>query len=240
MDAPPAPPGAPLAPEEVHAVLSHLSREFGRPLEALRTALGRLDPRSPCGGDEGFDHAGSMAFVCDDLLALTGGYLDYLWIARGGRAPRFRPVRLSALLQEADRRSSPEAGPRTWLCALDGRDAEVAADAAMCGEVLARLADNALRYTPPDASIRVAAAKAGASWTMIVEDTGPGVPEADRERMFEPFARLARDVRRGIPGAGLGLALCRALVDRMGGTIAIDAPPGGGTRVIVRFSLAPG
>jgi len=99
--------------------------------------------------------------------------------------------------------------------------------------VLHNLLTNALRHTPSDGAIAVVVSPREQDVTVAVEDTGEGVSEADRERMFERFWR--GESSRTTPGSGLGLAIARGLVEAQGGRIWTESRPGGGARV--SFSL---
>jgi signal transduction histidine kinase len=98
--------------------------------------------------------------------------------------------------------------------------------------VLFNLIQNAIRHTPADGSVTVAAEPVGESVEIEVADTGSGIPTRDRERVFEPFFR--GDASRGSGGSGLGLSICRAIIEVHGGRIWLDEQSGG-TRV--RFTL---
>ena len=95
--------------------------------------------------------------------------------------------------------------------------------------VLYNLLTNALRHTPADGAIAVVAKLEPGSVTVAVEDTGDGISSADRERMFERFWR--GDSARTSPGAGLGLAIARGLVEAQGGRIWAENRPEGGARI---------
>ncbi|HMS58639.1 MAG TPA: PAS domain S-box protein [Tepidiformaceae bacterium] len=101
-------------------------------------------------------------------------------------------------------------------------------------QVLTNLLSNAQKYTPPDAPVEVLAVEREADVEISVLDRGPGLTEDEARRIFEPFTRLQRDRYRG-PGSGLGLAVCRRLVELMGGTIDARPRPGGGA--IFQFRL---
>lgn len=113
-------------------------------------------------------------------------------------------------------------------------------------EVISNLLDNALRFTPRGGSIRVALEANPAEHTvsLVVEDTGSGIAEADAARVFDRFyqANAARDRRDGRRGGGLGLSICKAIVESHGGTISLDSQPGedghGWTRVTVTLPWA--
>jgi signal transduction histidine kinase len=100
--------------------------------------------------------------------------------------------------------------------------------------VLFNLIQNAIRHTPPDGSVVVRAESTGPEVQIEIADTGEGITTADRERIFEPFFRGGTQAARGDAGAGLGLAISRAIVEAHGGRIWL-AGSGPGTRV--RFSL---
>jgi signal transduction histidine kinase len=115
--------------------------------------------------------------------------------------------------------------------------------------VLRNLLDNALRYTPAGGRVRVAAALAARTQTpaihVSVEDTGPGLPEGDAERVFERFYRSARARTRAAPtaaisGAGLGLTIARGLVQAHGGRMWAENVPGAGAafHFLLPLSLA--
>ena len=98
--------------------------------------------------------------------------------------------------------------------------------------VLFNLIQNAIRHTPEDGSVTVAAESAGQAIEVEVADTGSGIPALERERIFEPFFR--GDASRASGGSGLGLSICRAIIEVHGGRIWLDSAEGG-TRV--RFTL---
>jgi len=103
--------------------------------------------------------------------------------------------------------------------------------------LLANLVDNAIRYTPGGGQVDVAVLHEGGGTTLVVRDTGPGIPAAERERVFDRFYR--RDGTH-VEGSGLGLAIVKAIAERHGATITLDDGPGGrGLVVRVAFPTAP-
>ena len=85
--------------------------------------------------------------------------------------------------------------------------------------------------------MRVTARADSDSWTVVVADSGPGIPPDAIEMVFEPFFRLARDDHSGVEGNGLGLAICRELVTQLQGEIHLSSVVGEGTAVTIRFPL---
>ncbi len=105
-------------------------------------------------------------------------------------------------------------------------------DSRQLGKVLLNVLGNALKFTPPGGEVRVSAAAADAQVTLSVRDTGPGIPPAELERVFEPYRRSGVTRARG---TGLGLAICREIIDRHGGLIWGESQLDRGTTI--RFSL---
>ncbi len=132
---------------------------------------------------------------------------------------------------------APAAAHRVSLI-VDGPATLVHADHDRIRQVLFNLLDNAIRFSPPGAPVRVTVTSAPDGVTVSVQDNGPGIPAADQARVFERFYRAdksrARDLR-GAAGAGLGLAIAQALIQAHGGQIALDSREGQGTTV--RFTL---
>jgi len=106
-------------------------------------------------------------------------------------------------------------------------------DGVLIEQVLINLLDNASKYTPPGSPIDLAASAARDAVTITVADRGPGLPPGDEQRVFDKFYRVQR---AGAPGGvGLGLPICRGIVEAHGGRIGAENRPGGGT--VFRFTL---
>ena len=113
--------------------------------------------------------------------------------------------------------------------------ARIEGDAFLLKEMLNNLLDNAVRYTQPGGQVTVRVARTPGSLTVAVEDNGPGIPEAERERVFERFHRV---LGSGAEGCGLGLAIVREIALAHGGLASIGpgaAAGGTAARVVLPF-----
>jgi two-component system sensor histidine kinase KdpD len=115
--------------------------------------------------------------------------------------------------------------------------ADVVADPPLLERVIANLVANAVRHTPPGASVRVTASALADRVELRVIDRGPGLPPEDRDGIFEPFQRTGDT--DNTTGLGLGLALSRGLTEAMSGTLTPEDTPGGGLTMVVSLPAAP-
>jgi two-component system OmpR family sensor kinase len=108
-------------------------------------------------------------------------------------------------------------------------------DEASLHTLFANLLDNALRYTPAGGAVTVALQQQGATLVVGIEDSGPGIPAQERERVFDRFYR-----RAGVEpeGSGLGLAIVKAIADRHGFKVSLDSAAAGGLSVRIEAPAA--
>jgi signal transduction histidine kinase len=98
--------------------------------------------------------------------------------------------------------------------------------------------DNAVKYSPDGGRVVVRLEPDGSRLRLAVEDQGLGIPAGEHERIFEKFYRLDPNLTRGVGGTGLGLYICRALVERMGGRVSVRSEEGAGSTFTVELPLA--
>ncbi|HUA85439.1 MAG TPA: ATP-binding protein [Bryobacteraceae bacterium] len=113
------------------------------------------------------------------------------------------------------------------------------ADRELLGLAVRQLVDNALKYSPPGSPIAVSAGSEDHRVVIRVQDRGGGIPERDRERIFEKFQRRAAE-KNGVPGTGLGLFIAREIVRAHGGEIAVSSEPGQGSEFRVTLPMDNG
>jgi signal transduction histidine kinase len=106
-------------------------------------------------------------------------------------------------------------------------------------QVVTNLLANAIKFSPPGGEVAVAAhAHAEGLVRLVVEDAGPGIPPAERERVFDKFYQVGRVEGERRPGTGLGLTIARHLVELHGGRIWVEDAPGGGAAFVVLLPVA--
>jgi two-component system, OmpR family, sensor kinase len=162
-----------------------------------------------------------MSRFVDDLLLLARAELDDFL--------RLEPFELGALTDELLDKAEG-LGRRAWR--LEGRgDAVIVADRQRLTQAVMGFAHNAVQHTDDDDPIWLGTAVDDREARLWVRDAGPGIPAADQERIFERFAR-AGTARRS-EGAGLGLAIARAIAEAHGGRVELSSRPGAGATFTV-------
>jgi two-component system sensor histidine kinase KdpD len=198
------------------ALLASLAHDFRTPLTVVAGELERLAV-----GDEGAANALAEAHRLDRMMD------DLIGAARiegGALAPRIEPVDLIDAVSDA---CAVLAGPlrsRALARSITADLPLVAADPILLRHILVNLLDNAARHAV--STVTIAAAPAGETVMLTVQDDGPGIPAHERARIFERFAQIEGGDRRG--GSGLGLAIVRGFADAMGMAVSVDDAPEGG------------
>lgn len=183
------------------------------------------------------------AAINDEVKRLTGMITEYLDITRlesGATPPRKAPARIDTFLQRSVLLLEPVAarrGIRLRLNLEPGLPALVA-DIDLLARALENLISNAIKYSPDNTEVVVAAAREPDSIAIAVADQGYGIAEADLPRVFEKFYRVPRVEDAGVPGTGLGLALVREIAELHGGSITAASKVNAGSIFTLRIPLA--
>jgi two-component system sensor histidine kinase KdpD len=219
------------------ALLAAVSHDLRTPLAAAKAAVAGL--RSPDVAFDEHDRGELLATAEESLDRLAGLVANLLDLSRL-QAGVLGIVPADVGLEDVVPRALDELGEagRAVTVDLPAELAAVRADPGLLDRVLVNVVGNALRYSPPGRPPALAGRAAGAMVELCVVDHGPGIPAADRERVFQPFQRLGdRDNHTGV---GLGLALSRGLAEAMGGTLRPEPTPGGGLTMVLALPAAPG
>jgi len=216
--------------------IADAAHQLRTPLAGIKSqterALGEHDPGEVQAAlsqlAAGTEHATALA---NRLLTLARAGTPLTW--------PFADVDLLAVVREAIVEHLPQALARRQDLGFEGAPfgvrCVVHGDALLLRELLSNLIDNALRYSPDGGTITVSIDRdyRNDGCSLAVTDTGPGIPTAEHERVFEPFYRGAD---ADAPGTGLGLAIVRTIAAAHNATIALGAAPaGGGLRIVVTF-----
>ena len=219
--------------------LAAMSHDFRSPLTVIRGTLELLLSRQP----------GALAPSQEELARraqrnvlrledFTEELLEMARLEQGGVQLDREDVDAFELVREVveDHRPLSQERRQSVTVEVDGADPVISADAPRLRHALGNLVSNAIKYAPEDSPITVRAARRDGSLRISVVDHGPGVAAADRERIFEKFTRSGAS--RTKPGAGLGLAIARSLVELHGGTLRYEDADGGGAAFIVTVPVA--
>ncbi len=157
-------------------------------------------------------------------------------IQAGGLELRREPVDLPSLIRRVVQRMGQISRKHDIGADLPPSFPTVIADYERVQEVITNLIDNAMKYSPKGGAIRVEGEVRSTEVVISVIDNGQGIPQEDREKVFDRFFRREGGIARVAKGTGLGLFICKSIVEAHGGRIWVDSPPGGGSRF--RFTLS--
>ena len=171
----------------------------------------------------------------EHLLGLISGVLDLSRIEAGRVKYDLVNVAVDPFLSNIDALISPQAEAKSieldYLpCATD---CALTADREKLRQILLNLLSNAIRHTPAGGRVTMSAESRGGRVAILVEDTGPGIPEDKLEEIFEPFVQLDRSLTQTREGLGLGLAISRDLARGMSGELVAERRIGGGARFVL-------
>lgn len=217
------------------ALFSSISHDLRTPLASITASVTNLLDRDARITEADRDeHLETIRHEAERLNRLVGNILHLARVRAGAVTPVKQRVSVDEVIEGVVARLQPVlAGHRVRLI-LRGDVPEIRVDIDQLDQVLTNLLENAARHGRRGSEIQISTAR-WQSWVEIrVADHGPGIPESDRERVFEPFIR-GHPSRDG--GTGLGLSIARALIEAHGGRIWIGESPGGGAAVAFRLPV---
>ncbi|MET0282134.1 MAG: sensor histidine kinase KdpD [Steroidobacteraceae bacterium] len=221
-----------------NTLLASISHDLRTPLAVITTAGTTLaDASLDLDAAARAQLLSSIVNRARDMNDLISNVLDLMRFESGAVALRRDWQSLEELVNLAYQRLQDQFQHRQLRTALPDDLPAVHVDAALVTQLFGNLFDNALRHAPQAGTIVVAAIAEGTMVRVSVDDDGPGLPPGDTERLFAKFQRGSKE--GSVPGAGLGLAICRAIVEAHGGTIHAATRPGGGARFEFTLPLQP-
>jgi signal transduction histidine kinase len=178
---------------------------------------------------------GKIQESCGRMVRLTGEILDLSKLEAGKLQVERERFDLAALAGEAVERLGPRASHEGVTLTL-GRPPEpfpIVADPRRLDQILSNLLDNALKFTPRGGTVTVEMHSRAREIEITVTDTGPGIAPDELPLLFERFSQTSSARATALPGTGLGLVICRHLVEAHGGHIRAESEPGHGARFVV-------
>ncbi|HEY3196641.1 MAG TPA: ATP-binding protein [Nitrospirales bacterium] len=214
------------------ALLSSVSHELRTPLTAIKTTVSSL-----------LENFGTMAVglrkeflegidqEIDYLDRVVDNLLDMSRLEAGMVAPRCEWYLLEDLVEGAVRRVGPTLRARPLHCHLSEESAAVFVDGVEIQQVMVNLLDNAVKYSPAGSPIRIDARLTAREIEVRVSNHSEGIPPEDLERVFTRFYRVRTDRGRMIHGTGLGLTICKGIIEAHRGRIWAESTPGEQTTI---------
>lgn len=220
------------------ALLSMISHDFRSPLTSIKASVTGLlqegtdyDPGTQRELLRGIDQE------TDRLNGMVGNILALSRLEADAWRPRREPTPIAELVGTALGSFSAEENRRVGVrLAPDLPEAEL--DPVQMVQVLRNLVDNALKYSSEEQPVTLSAARTGDRLVLEVQDRGIGLPPGEEQRVFEPFYRAPHLQESSVPGVGIGLAVCRGLVEAHHGTLTALRRPEGGTIFRIELPLS--
>jgi PAS domain S-box-containing protein len=220
--------------------IATVSHELRTPLAAVHGAAQTLQREDIAPGGEVFRHLlALLSEQSERLAAIVEDILLASMIDSPGLKVTSEQVDVTALAAQVVAAARAHAGERLTLeLVAPGSAPPVEADSDRLRQVLTNLLANAVKYSPDGGQIELSIEPRNGYLDVVVRDQGLGIAPAEQRLIFEKFYRVDANMTGGVSGSGLGLYICRELVHRMGGAIAVESQPGEGSTFVVTLPLA--
>jgi two-component system sensor histidine kinase VicK len=221
--------------EQMVSVVSH---ELRTPLTALGASLKLLQREVPNGDQRAGRLLGMAIRNSDRMLGLVNDLLDLERLESSASLLRVSDFKVAELIAQAIDMLTPLADERQVRLIAEDTTCVVCADRERVSQVLLNLIANAIKFSPDGGPVRIGAQQCAERIEIFVRDEGRGIPEDRLPTLFRRFAQVHDDDALRKKGAGLGLAISRAIVEQHGGRIWAENAPNGGS--VFRFTLPAG
>ncbi len=220
-------------------LLGMAAHDLRNPLASVRALAGFLQDGStgPLNADQR-DLVGTIQEASQSMLALVNELLETAVLENGEVGIHLQDASLAELLEKEVRLHNINAagkGTRIGFAPGDHPPARLRFDPDKLRQVVNNLLSNAVKFSPPNSTITIRTELKPGWCTVAVQDQGPGIPEHERHKLFQDFGRTSVRPTGGEKSTGLGLAICRRIMETHGGSMAAESCPGGGS--IFSFSL---
>lgn len=221
------------------ALLESVSHDLRTPLAAIRAAAGTIKDRTlHLSEDDRAQSAEAIDREAEYLNRLVTNLLDLSRIEAGALRADLESLDLDDALKPIVARLGPRLADRVVDLDLPATLPPVVADAVFFDQILTNVLENAAKYVPVGASVRIRAEEADGRMRLTVEDSGPGVPAEALPHLFEKFYRVTGGNRRLRPGTGVGLAVVRGLTEAMHGQVRARPSELGGLAIDLDLPIA--
>ncbi len=209
--------------------LARMSHELKTPLNAILGFAGLIKVRAGPGYDPQID---KILQAGEHLLRLINESLDILRVERNEITLDIGPVDVGEVIADCVAMLGPDAEKRRVTLQISADDLRADTDQQRLRQVILNLISNAIKYNREQGEVLISARNLGEAAEIVVEDTGIGMSDDERQRLFRPFTRFG-ERQDAVEGHGMGLSITRQIVSAMGGQIEVSSEPGKGTRVAV-------
>lgn len=208
------------------------AHEFRTPLAVMKTRIGLFRKKQDFRPQATLELLRIVEGEVDRLSAMVSELLKLTNLERASRGERLSS---GQLIRSAADQAAPQAEARSITILVDAAPCTLAGNAELLRQAVCNLVENAVKYSPAGSVVHIAGHRDGEWFQIVVADQGPGIPESLRQRIFEPFFRVDDSRSRQLGGAGLGLALVRAIAEFHGGAVYVEKSRGAGSRFVLKL-----
>lgn len=219
-------------------LLGMVAHDLRNPLVSVRGLIDFLgdDPLTPSQADL----VKTVQETTQSMLTMVNELLDISVIESGKMKIQPEPRPIAPLLKKSVYLNNITAAKKGSHIEVEAEPIEaiLRIDADKVKQVVDNLLSNAIKFSPPNATIRVQTRRDPATYSVLVRDQGPGIPEGEHDKLFQEFSQTSVRPTAGETSTGLGLAICKRIMESHGGTIAAETVPEGGSVFRITFPLA--
>lgn len=222
--------------------ISIASHQLRTPLGSMRWNLELLESEIACSPKEAQERLGEIYKSNRRVIRLVGDLLDVSRIEQGRVEDIPEQTNISDIVTSAIKEMDPEAHEKSVSIAMNIKKSDtpdITIDAKRFREVIQNLLANAVRYTPPNGRVSIEIDHTDHSLEIAVSDTGIGIPEKEKPRIFSKYARAQNAALVDTEGSGLGLYIVKSYIIGWGGTIRFESKEGKGTTFHISLPLTP-
>jgi signal transduction histidine kinase len=216
--------------------VSSVSHELRTPVASMQLMAENLDTGVVTDEARKKEYHRLIADECRRLGSLIENVLDFARIEQGRKSYRFSETNVAELLRETVRLMQPRAATRKQRIVVEAEEILPECDGLAIQQALVNLLENAVKFSPEGKTITAIVRRVDdATWEISVSDEGPGVAQAEREKIFERFYRAGSELTRETQGTGIGLSIVMHVAEAHGGTVTVGDAAGGGAQFTLRL-----